>query len=110
MAQNFLIMPQNKRFLFSFSNQETSRYAQALCHPARLQIIELLQQHEFLIHKELTEKLPLASSTISQHLQFLAHARIVIRDEFAGVVGYRLNRIGWQDAKHCIAAYFSRVG
>lgn len=103
-------MPQNKSFLFENRDQETSKYAQALCHPARLQIIELLQQYDFLMHKELDDMLPLSASSISQHIRYLNNVKIIIKDEFAGVVGYRLNHIGWRTAKLNIVNYFSRVG
>jgi predicted transcriptional regulator len=103
-------MPQNKSFLFARHDQEISTYAQALCHPARLKIIELLKEQDFLSHQEFHEKLPLSTGSISQHLAYLYHLKIINKDELAGVVGYRLNWIGWQNVKSSINTYFARVG
>jgi len=103
-------MPQNKRFLFNNNFQQTAAYAQALCHPARLSIIEELKKYDFLTHKDICQLLPLSTGSISQHLSCLLSTKIVIQDELADTVGYRLNHIGWQTAKSTIGSYFSLVG
>jgi DNA-binding transcriptional ArsR family regulator len=103
-------MPQNKSFLFPSTEQKISQYAQALAHPARLEIIDLLGRYEFLMHKEIIEFIPLSANSVSQHLKTLCNAQILIKDTFAGAVGYRVNDVGWQSAKSSLKTYFSKVG
>lgn len=103
-------MPQNKSFLFPPTEQKISQYAKALAHPARLEIIDLLKRFDFLMHKEIIEFIPLSANSVSQHLKTLCHAQILIKDTFAGVVGYRINDVGWQSAKNSLRTYFSNVG
>ena len=103
-------MPQNKRMLFSSRQQQVATKAQAMCHPARLEILELLRKHDFMLCGDLVELLPLQQGTISHHLEVLLEAQIIIRDEFVGAVGYRINHIGWQAAKRCIEHFFAQIG
>lgn len=48
--------------------------AQALGHPARIAIIRLLKERQTCICGEIVEVLPLAQSTVSQHLKVLKDA------------------------------------
>lgn len=103
-------MPQNKRILFPQHRLRTALNAQALCHPARLEVIELLRHYDFLLCSDIVDYLPLEQSTISYHLSVLLQANIIVRDELAGVIGYRLNVIGWRAAKGYLEAFFVEVG
>jgi ArsR family transcriptional regulator len=51
-----------------------AQLAQALGHPARVAIIRLLKERETCICGEIVEVLPLAQSTVSQHLKVLKDA------------------------------------
>lgn len=103
-------MPQNKRILFAPKRLRIALKAQALCHPARLEVIELLQNYDFLLCGEIADYLPLEQSTVSYHLSVLIQADIIVRDELAGVIGYRLNTIGWRQAKEQLQQFFAEVG
>ena len=50
----------------------------ALAHPARLQILDVLAQQGECICGEIVDVLPLAQSTVSQHLKILKNAGLVI--------------------------------
>ena len=65
--------------------------AKALGHPARIAILELLAERAECICGDITDELPLAQSTISQHLKALKKAGI-IKGKVDGVrVCYCLN-------------------
>ncbi len=49
----------------------------ALGHPARLRIIRILMQRQTCICSDVVEELPLAQSTVSQHLKVLRDAGII---------------------------------
>ncbi|MFM7037229.1 MAG: ArsR/SmtB family transcription factor [Planctomycetaceae bacterium] len=56
---------------------EFARLAQALAHPARVRIVSLLVQRKSCICGEIVDHLPLAQSTVSQHLKVLRKAGII---------------------------------
>ena len=62
---------------FDKSAQELSQVCKALGHPARAQIIHLLIEQEKCISGDLADRLPLAASTISEHLRILKSAGLV---------------------------------
>jgi ArsR family transcriptional regulator len=64
-------MAQNKKADFSLSDQEMANFAKALSHPARIAIIKILAEQNSCICGEIVEVLPLAQSTVSQHLKEL---------------------------------------
>jgi ArsR family transcriptional regulator, arsenate/arsenite/antimonite-responsive transcriptional repressor len=56
---------------------ELARFAKALGHPIRAQIVRLLAGRDRCMYGSIAELLPLAPSTVSQHLQILRDAGIV---------------------------------
>lgn len=60
-----------------------ARLAKALGHPVRAGIVRLLAEQESCQYGDLTERLPLAKSTVSQHLKVLREAGLV-RGEIDG--------------------------
>ena len=58
-------------------DEDLAQLAQALGHPARVAIVRLLKEREACICGEIVEVLPLAQSTVSQHLKVLKDARWV---------------------------------
>ena len=73
-----------KAKLFDVSQKRTAQLMKAMAHPARIAIIELLAERETCICGDITDELPLAQSTVSQHLKALKKAGI-IRGEIDGV-------------------------
>ncbi|HEX8236594.1 MAG TPA: metalloregulator ArsR/SmtB family transcription factor [Abditibacteriaceae bacterium] len=55
-------------------DERFAQLAQALGHPARIAIIRLLKERKTCICGEIVEVLPLAQSTVSQHLKVLKEA------------------------------------
>jgi ArsR family transcriptional regulator len=56
---------------------ELARLAKALGHPARVRILKLLVEQDSCIAGELSDELPLAASTVSQHLKLLKEAGLI---------------------------------
>jgi ArsR family transcriptional regulator, arsenate/arsenite/antimonite-responsive transcriptional repressor len=65
------------------ANDELATLARALGHPARVQIMRLLVRREACICGDIVDELPLAQSTVSQHLKVLKDAGL-IRGEIDG--------------------------
>jgi ArsR family transcriptional regulator len=65
------------------ADRELAALAKALGHPARVAIVRLLIERNTCICGELVDELPLAQSTVSQHLAALKRAGL-IRGELDG--------------------------
>lgn len=65
------------------ANDQLARLAKAIGHPARLAIVRLLVRSNGCIVGDIVDELPLAQSTISQHLKQLKQAGL-IRGEIDG--------------------------
>lgn len=61
----------------SAAEAELAALAKALGHPARVRILKLLLKHEQCIAGEIADELPLAASTVSQHLKILKESGLV---------------------------------
>ncbi|HEX8385891.1 MAG TPA: metalloregulator ArsR/SmtB family transcription factor [Rubricoccaceae bacterium] len=55
-------------------------WARALAHPARLQILRTLAERGACVCGQIVDVLPLAQSTVSQHLKVLKEAGLVCGD------------------------------
>lgn len=54
-----------------------AHYARALSHPARLAILRILLRRNACVCGEIVDELPLAQSTVSQHLKILKEAGLI---------------------------------
>jgi ArsR family transcriptional regulator len=59
---------------------ELAALAKALGHPARVQIMRLLVRREACICGDIVDEIPLAQSTVSQHLKVLKEAGLIRGD------------------------------
>lgn len=83
-----------KAKLFKSDEIQVAELMKALAHPARIAIIKLLAERKTCICGDITDQLPLAQSTVSQHLKALKTAGI-IKGEIDGVkTCYCLNEKG----------------
>ena len=62
---------------FIKAEQELAAFAKALSHPARIAILKVLAQNNACVCGEIVEVLPLAQSTVSQHLKELKEAGLI---------------------------------
>lgn len=70
-------MAQNKKDEFSKKENELADFANAISHPARVAILKEIAKRETCICGEVVEVLPLAQSTVSQHLKELLKAELI---------------------------------
>jgi DNA-binding transcriptional ArsR family regulator len=77
-------MALNKSDLFEDTDIKLAERMKALGHPARVAIIKLLAQQKACICGDITNALPLAQATVSQHLKALKNSGL-IKGEIEGV-------------------------
>lgn len=68
----------NKKEIFNNDSLVLSNYAKALSHPARVEILKILAEKNSCICGDIVLEIPLAQSTVSQHLKELKSAGLII--------------------------------
>jgi DNA-binding transcriptional ArsR family regulator len=67
----------HKKESFTRREQDLAEFAKALAHPARIAILKTLAEKNECICGEIVDILPLAQSTVSQHLKELKNAGLI---------------------------------
>ena len=67
----------HKKEEFTQREQDLAAFAKAISHPARIAILNVLATKNECICGEIVEVLPLAQSTVSQHLKELKNAGLI---------------------------------
>ena len=79
--------------------KQMARYAKAMGHPVRMYILELLSSQSCCYSGDLSEILPIAKSTLSQHLKELKDAGLIQGTIERPRIKYCLNQYNWEEAR-----------
>lgn len=102
-------MALTKAHKFNKQQIRTAELAKALAHPARIAILEILAQRDTCICGDITDRLPLAQSTVSQHLKALKQAGI-IKGEIDGVrTCYCINEQASAELKDLLGLFVENI-
>jgi ArsR family transcriptional regulator len=102
-------MASTKVELFSPAQVRIAELSKALGHPARIAILQILAQRKTCICGDITDQLPLAQSTVSQHLKALKEAGI-IRGEIEGVrTCYCLDKEGFREIQSLLTPFLNAL-
>ena len=85
--------------IFTEKQIRLARYAKALGHPIRVYVMETLSKQSCCYSGDLTEILPVAKSTLSQHLKELKDAGLVQGEIEAPKIKYCINKDNWIEAQ-----------
>jgi ArsR family transcriptional regulator len=80
-----------------------AKLAWALAHPARVRIVHLLSGQTRCICGEIVDELPLAQSTVSQHLKILKDSGLVDGNVDGPTVCYCINPTALKELKTLVA-------
>jgi len=80
-------------------HEQLARFAKALGHPVRVYIVELLSTQSCCFSGDLAEDLPIARSTLSQHLKELKSAGLIQGTIEYPKIRYCINRENWERAQ-----------
>jgi len=86
--------------------KKIARYAKAMGHPVRMYVLELLSKQACCYSGDLTDILPIAKSTLSQHLKELKEAGLIQGEIEAPKIKYCLNKQNWEEAKRLVKKIF----
>lgn len=84
---------------FTKEQELTARFAKALGHPVRIAILELLNSQACCYHGDMAHELPIAKSTLSQHLNELKNAGLIQGDVTPPTTKYCINKENFNLAK-----------
>ncbi len=86
--------------------RQMARFAKALGHPTRLLILKHLDSQSCCFTGDLVEVLPIAQSTVSQHLKELKEAGLIQGEVNPPKVRYCINQENWNKAKSMFNEFF----
>ncbi|TVR38025.1 MAG: ArsR family transcriptional regulator [Bacteroidia bacterium] len=95
----------NNKDQYTDDNLETARLCKALAHPARISIIKLLLSKDCCVCGDIVKELPLAQSTVSQHLKELKNAGIIRGNITPPKVKYCIDKENWNRLKETITQF-----
>lgn len=84
-----------------------ARYAKAMGHPIRMYVLELLSKQSCCYSGDLTDVLPIAKSTLSQHLKELKEAGLIQGEIETPKVKYCINKESWAEAQALFKKYLN---
>ena len=83
-----------------------ARYAKAMGHPIRMFILETLSKQSCCYSGDLSEVLPIAKSTLSQHLKELKEAGFIQGEIESPKIKYCLDNKNWEEARNYYKSFF----
>jgi DNA-binding transcriptional ArsR family regulator len=85
--------------VYTEKQKRLARYAKAMGHPIRMYVLELLSKQSCCYSGDLSDELPIAKSTLSQHLKELKDAGLIQGEIEAPRIKYCINKKNWKDAQ-----------
>jgi len=96
-----------KKPKFSAQQQQIALIAKALSHPARVYILEKLHSlNSCCTSGEMIDDIPIARSTLSQHLKELKYAGLIQGEIEPPKIKYCINKQNWEIAKVMLSDFF----
>ena len=88
--------------------EQLAVFAKALGHPTRIAILNYLEKQSCCYTGDLVEVIPLAQSTISQHLKELKNAGLIQGELNPPRIKYCVNKENWKKAKTLFNVFFDQ--
>lgn len=101
-------MTNSKKKYYTDSQERMARYAKALGHPVRVFIMDYLLKNtnRCCYSGDMAEELPIARSTLSQHLSELKDAGLIQGEINAPYIKYCINKENWAEAEKIFGEFF----
>lgn len=87
-------------------HEKIAMYAKAISHPVRVYILNFLSKQACCFSGDLDKLLPIARSTLSQHLKELKKVGLIQGNIESPKIRYCLNRKKWEEAKNIFNIFF----
>jgi len=95
---------------YTSRQEKMARYAKALGHPVRVFIMDFLVKNadKCCYSGDMAEELPIARSTLSQHLKELKDAGLIQGEINPPYIKYCINKASWAEANGLFDLFFNR--
>lgn len=102
-------MTEKKKY-FSDNQEKIARFGKALSNPIRVFILDYLANNleKCCYSGDMAEELPIARSTLSEHLSELKKAGLIQGEINPPYIKYCINRENWDEAKLMFSNFFKR--
>ena len=97
----------NTKEIITEEHKKIARYAKAMGHPIRMYVLEFLAKESCCYSGDLTEVLPIAKSTLSQHLKELQSAGLIQGEIEAPKIRYCIHKENWKEAQLLFRKYLN---
>ncbi|SRR5690554_3626238 len=94
---------------FSEEQIKLSRIAKALGHPVRIAIMQMLADQTCCYHGDMSEVIPVAKSTLSQHLNELKEAGLIQGEFTPPTVKYCINKDKWEIISELLVSFIDQI-
>ncbi len=89
--------------------EQIARFAKALGHPIRIAILQMLARQTCCYHGDMSEVLPIAKSTLSQHLNELKEAGLIQGEINPPAVKYCIHPQNWQRVQKMLGGLIDEI-
>jgi DNA-binding transcriptional ArsR family regulator len=90
---------------YTEQEEQLARFARAMGHPVRITVLKFLASRNECFFGDIHEVLPIAKSTVSQHLTLLKNAGLIQGEIFPPKVKYCINPKNWALAKELLGEF-----
>jgi predicted transcriptional regulator len=103
-------MAETEQKYFTERQEKLARFAKALSHPVRVYILDYLANNlnKCCYSGDMAEELPIARSTLSEHLKELKNAGLIQGEINPPYIKYCINRDNWELANTLLSTFFKR--
>ena len=91
---------------FTAEDEQLALYAKALGNPIRIFILRFLEKQSACFAGDISDQLPIANSTVSQHLKALKEAGLIQGAINPPTIKYCINHKNWAEAQKLFADFF----
>jgi ArsR family transcriptional regulator, arsenate/arsenite/antimonite-responsive transcriptional repressor len=98
----------NKVSFLTPEQEKLARYAKALAHPVRVFVLNFLAANldKCCYSGDMAEELPIARSTLSEHLKELKKAGLIQGEINPPFIKYCINKENWEEARKLLSEFF----
>jgi ArsR family transcriptional regulator, arsenate/arsenite/antimonite-responsive transcriptional repressor len=98
-----------KNVSYTEKQRKLAMFSKALGHPARISILEKLSSTSCCYSGDMAEEIPIARSTLSQHLKELKISGLIQGEIKPPKIKYCINYKNWNEAKKLFLEIFSQT-
>jgi ArsR family transcriptional regulator, arsenate/arsenite/antimonite-responsive transcriptional repressor len=102
-------MIEEKKY-YTENQEKMAKYAKAMAHPVRIFILDFLADNidKCCYSGDMAEELPIARSTLSEHLKELKKAGLIQGEINPPYIKYCINKENWEKAKGLFNLFYQR--